>query len=369
LNSYILCESSPALASCAGLATQLGGRPVIHEGRELLVPELIEKNIDVLTEELAEKIYSSDPTTGEHKVQFTDLAPSLQVFYLQQARRTIVQLIQKATIGRLDDYTLSVIVRSTVSFSKKVSLKTFTQKIPPVIEYLKNVTTRSGPMVTTRIPAVAAAEAGAVTAHEAALATQAMGRAAPLFVARLISLISLSLGAAGDWLASTTPVGCAGYGDSWIHHDENCRPLYSIDENVVRFLNLKDEEQSRYLNAEGAPVCQYYKNLLETLFKQPQFVGLECNSQGFTLRVQDDDGKKRSLKALYFYQTRDIKQINLNHPNPIEINRNGIVRGIESSDSIAREVVPLKLYIMDAYDCCNAEPESRRICLDIYNGR
>jgi len=367
LKAYMLCQSSPSIAACAGLGTGLAGRVVIRKPEDLAIPSLTEENLDAISEGLAEQIYDAEDTDGGKKASFKSLPVALQTFYFQQARRVVTRVLQRSALDQVDDYVLSFIMKGGIQFSKKYSAKIFTRKMVPLVDYVKDSVLNRSLMATTRATNISLANT-TLTEGSALAMAEASGDGMVIF-ARILGFGAVAIGAAMDWFLMGGTGGCSSqYGLAYINTDDQCHPVYTANANVFKFLNLSDAEQRTLLDTPSTGVCNYYQNLHALFFTQPTFTSLTCSSQGFELGLRQTDGRARSLKAMYRYQTVDIKQINMDHTYPIEMDADASVRGIENSPTVADVVLPMKMYIMDAYDCCNTgNSDLRDQCLKAYN--
>lgn len=173
-----------------------------------------------------------------------------------------------------------------------------------------------------------------------------------------------------------SPTACSEYNDAVLNRDRNdrCKPVYEVNYKVLAFLNMSPEQQSKFL--KDPEVCNFYSKLHDKFFEQPKFVGLECRQTSFTVTTQDRDGVKWEHRVLYRSGGNEIKQVNLRplstttkkYSTVIEVEGNGTIKNIDS-DLVARTALPMKLYVMDAYDCCNEKNDAiSSVCHQFFNG-
>lgn len=162
---------------------------------------------------------------------------------------------------------------------------------------------------------------------------------------------------------------------------EGCHDVYQANQNVIAFLQKSKEEQLAELKDPRA--CYFYEKFFEAVLGQPQFTRLTCHEErGFELVTESKDGDVLEHKVFYWPGTRNIRQIAIRpqrlNPNKkdlrpkaasiIHLTQTGDIVNMASSELVQAAVMPLRLYIMDAHGCCNAQDENYKAsCLSAYN--
>jgi hypothetical protein len=162
---------------------------------------------------------------------------------------------------------------------------------------------------------------------------------------------------------------------------EGCHDVYEVNRNVIDFLQRSNDEQLQELKDPRA--CSFYEKFHTAVLGQPKFSRLTCNGdRNFELVTESKDGDVIEHKVLYWPGTHDIKQIAIRprHLNPnkkylkpktasiIDLTQNGDVMNMANSEIIQATVMPLRLYIMDAHGCCNAQDSGyKAACMAAYN--
>lgn len=189
-----------------------------------------------------------------------------------------------------------------------------------------------------------------------------LGKKAPLVGG---GYVTLSAAVAGEVL-NVTPTACQEIQHRFINLDEKCNPIYEVNDTVIKAL-LNRQNFSLAMHQQPG-LCEYYTKLHQKLFKQPRFEKLECKKDRFVLSVRESSGQAQTYTVSYNNGTQQIRQINGKHGNLLEVRNDGTIKNA-SGPGVAQLVVPMKLYMTDAYECCNAsDPHERTSCLATYNG-
>jgi hypothetical protein len=232
-------------------------------------------------------------------------------------------------------------------------------------------------VVHTQLEKAMANRLGAGASEAALSAMTALGRESPLVVGGEVSAAALggtaTLGASIVAQVVLTPAsgGCEELGANSINTESgSCRESLQVNAPVWEFLNSPEEKQKESLKTTPR-ICSFYEHLHHKFLKDQQPVSLECGAQGFSLTTKSDDGTKLTHEVLYDSQ-RKIKQINMrkngsyygNYPfNP----DNTLMPSLAHNPEHVRRINALKVYIVDADDCCKAADEDHARCLNQYN--
>lgn len=170
---------------------------------------------------------------------------------------------------------------------------------------------------------------------------------------------------------SSTPTGCSSPNDHLINRDpnNNCEIVHEIDGNVLKFLDQPEDEQLKAL--KDPKVCDFYSKLNSKLMSPPKFTKLKCDRNGFQLVTKSNDGREINHKVSYYNGSKDIRNVTMsggterNGTYVVEVNGDGSIR---NASTMAKVVVPLKLYISDAQECCTSGDDAAHdACLAKYN--
>lgn len=354
IKDYVSCQSSPKIDACAGVGTHFAGRMEIKKG--FRSPGHITYDREATALELAKTWH-----TTTSSLPFEKLPEEERNAALQRARATLDKMSSEAQ-GTPQDFAVILTKGSTpatgpIQETAKLGVeealdrgtKTLSeQQLKILIKYM---------------------ETAAPTFTRAAL-TQSI--IAPSWKAITQVLNSTMAGVVGgaltEFFGSTTPVGCSTPGDQNVNLDENCRFVYKINEKVLRF--LANSKAQKKITGEGEKTsCRFYSNLHSKLFAYPSFSRLNCTaySDGFYLTVKNSKGVEQKMTVSYYQGTKKIRAVTGSPAGPILVDKDGTIQNYSASYRL-NELFALKLYIMDAADCCNAaDSNEHKSCLEIYN--
>ncbi len=204
-------------------------------------------------------------------------------------------------------------------------------------------------------------------AYSSAIALAKTGGSKSLLL--LGGVVGLSIRFAST-LLGTNGIGCES--QSYVNLDPNnhCAPKFEINQQIDEFLVLTEQEQVEVL--KNKEICQYYKDLYDHFFSQPQFEQLTCtNDHQFLLNTVDPKTQRRLQYKVEMNDQKNITKI-LTTENGLEVRNfkfagrsEDVTSNLGISNLIVEEYRKLKLFIPDAKFCCESKSKE---CLRDYEG-
>ena len=188
-------------------------------------------------------------------------------------------------------------------------------------------------------------------------------------------IFGMGLGVATEAILPTK-TACSTSSDFYKNVDEDCNPVYELNQNVLNFLDKDPAEQVRILKSDKS-VCEYYKQLHAKAFQKVSFASLECKSESMVAEVKGSenqvfryiiklDSSSNPYKVSVKQENTSTNNITFNiDPNGdvASYNRNsGVTIPIDTkkdwTQQTSEHLNKVKLFLPEMQECCRTKDDT-----------